>query len=179
MKIIRNLVEYLVIFAIWAVLWLVLCPAELPAWVKILVLLAVAWSKCIFFGGENLHQLWNASCQNMPYHRFMLVMLVNMSQIILSFGLDYHCLHCIAPESFGGIAEGLLPAALVFELCWYSVLNFTFFGFGDVTPLTIPAKLLTMTEILLAFVTVIFLLSDFISLKESIAPRRPPPATGA
>ena len=32
-----------------------------------------------------------------------------------------------------------------------------------------PEILLTVTEILLAFVTVIFLLSDFISLKESIS----------
>ncbi len=46
-----------------------------------------------------------------------------------------------------------------------------FFGYGDVTPQTVVAKALTLTEITLAFVTVIFLLSDFISLKESI--RRP------
>jgi hypothetical protein len=51
---------------------------------------------------------------------------------------------------------------------YFSTLNFTFFGYGDVTPQTIPAKLITMSEVLLAFVTVIFLLSDFISLKESL-----------
>lgn len=175
MTILRNLLEYVAIVAVWAALWLALCPAELPAWVKIAVVLAVAWAKCLFFGGENLQQLWKASCQNMPYHRFMLVMLVNMSQIILSFGLDYHLLQTIDPASFGGVAEGLSQGALIFELCWYSVLNFTFFGFGDITPQTVTAKLLTMSEIVLAFVTVIFVLSDFISLKESIAPRRPPP----
>lgn len=43
-----------------------------------------------------------------------------------------------------------------------------FFGYGDITPQSIPAKLLVLTEITLAFVTVIFLLSDFISLKESL-----------
>jgi hypothetical protein len=43
----------------------------------------------------------------------------------------------------------------------------------------VPAKLLTLTEITLAFVTVIFLLSDFISLKESIGagPRKASDAT--
>jgi hypothetical protein len=56
----------------------------------------------------------------------------------------------------------------VFEFSYYSTLNFTFFGYGDVTPQTVPAKFITMTEILLAFITVIFLLSDFISLKESL-----------
>jgi hypothetical protein len=52
------------------------------------------------------------------------------------------------------------------------VLNFSFFGFGDVTPLTVPAKLVTMMEVLLAFFTVIFLLSDFVSLKDSLRVRR-------
>ncbi len=51
-------------------------------------------------------------------------------------------------------------------------LVFMSFDYGDITPQTIPAKILTLTEITLAFVTVIFLLSDFISVKESI--RRPP-----
>jgi hypothetical protein len=35
-------------------------------------------------------------------------------------------------------------------------------------PQTIPAKVANLTEIVLAFVTVIFLLSDFVSLKESL-----------
>ncbi len=45
-------------------------------------------------------------------------------------------------------------------------------GYGDIIPQTIPAKFLTMTEILVAFTTVIFLLSDFISLKESVARKK-------
>ena len=61
----------------------------------------------------------------------------------------------------------------MFEFFYYSALNFMFFGYGDITPQTVPAKLLTLTEITLAFVTVIFLLSDFISLKESIGAGRP------
>jgi hypothetical protein len=48
------------------------------------------------------------------------------------------------------------------------VLNFSFFGFGDIMPQTIPAKIVTLLEVVLAFFTVIFLLSDFISLKDSL-----------
>mgnify|MGYP002778382240 CR=1 FL=1 len=55
---------------------------------------------------------------------------------------------------------------------YFSVLNFSFFGYGDITPQTIPAKLATLTEIVLAFLTVIFILSDFISLKDSLRARR-------
>jgi hypothetical protein len=166
--IIRNAIEYLAIILIWVGALSVLDRAMFPGWGSIGMVLGIAWAKTIFFGSENLRQLWVASSQNVPYHQFMLIMLINMSQIILSFGLDYHLLHTINGQSFGGLPDQLNFGGTVFELVYYSVLNFTFFGYGDVTPQTIPAKLLTMTEIVLAFVTVIFLLSDFISLKESL-----------
>jgi hypothetical protein len=104
----------------------------------------------------------------------MRLMLVNMFQIILSFGLDYYCLLSVDPRSFS-VDEALTGPKLVFECVYFSTLNFTFFGYGDITPQTVAAKLLAMTEITLAFLTVIFLLSDFISLKESLQRRETDP----
>lgn len=176
--VVRNLAEYLAIVALWAVMVRTEDAGVVPGWMLAGLVLLLAWCKTLFFGAENLQQLWTAARMNMAYHRFLVLMLVNMSQIILSFALDYHLLHRIDPGSFGGMPETSGEAATVFELAYYSVLNFTFFGYGDVTPQSIPAKLLTMTEILLAFVTVIFLLSDFISLKESIAVGTRRSATG-
>ncbi len=174
MLIVRNVVEFLMLFMFWAGTQCLITNSLLtPFWLLALILTG-AWAKSAFFGGENLQQLWKASTENMAYHRFMLLMLVNMSQIMLSFGLDYHSLHCLNPKSFSSILPELNRAELVFEFFYFSVLNFTFFGYGDITPQTIPAKLLTMTEVILAFVTVIFLLSDFISLKESISPAQKP-----
>jgi len=98
----------------------------------------------------------------------MLLMLINMVQIIVSFGLDFHCLFTVNPASFSVVPRSPTPLELVFEFLYVGTLNFIFFGYGDVTPQTVPAKFITMTEIVLAFVTVIFLLSDFISLKESL-----------
>ena len=57
----------------------------------------------------------------------------------------------------------------VFDVCRHpSTLNFSFFGYSEIMPQTVPAKIANLTEIVMAFVTVIFLLSDFISLKDSI-----------
>jgi hypothetical protein len=166
----RNAVEYLVIVVVWLICQAMIQRSILdPLWMKLLVVV-LAWTKTAFFGLENLQQLWQASRDNMAYHRFMLLMLVNMSQIMLSFALDYHCLHCIDPASFGSINPAETMPEMVFDFFYFSVLNFTFFGYGDITPQTVSAKLLTMTEIVLAFVTVLFMLSDFISLKESIRP---------
>ncbi len=168
--ILRNAAEYLAIVAIWLFCQALIQSAWLSANWLITVVLMAAWAKTLFFGMENLQQLRQASRDNLAYHRFMILMLVNMSQIMLSFGLDYHCLHCIDSASFGSINPAETMPEMVFDFFYFSVLNFTFFGYGDITPQTISAKLLTMTEIVLAFVTVIFILSDFISLKESIRP---------
>lgn len=169
---VRNLAEYAVIIAVWWTLqFLIGHPPAPRSWLVAFILLG-AGAKSVFFGAENLQELWRASLRNLPYYHFLLLMLVNMSQIITSFALDFHCLLTLDRASFGSIPENYSSAETLFECFYFSVLNFTFFGYGDVTPQTIPAKLLTMTEILLAFITVIFLLSDFISLKDSLAGSR-------
>jgi len=135
---------------------------------------AVAAAKTSFFFIENLQQILQATAKDIPYHKFMALMLVNMGQIILSFGLDYWCLMTANPESVSTFNPAFTQPELMFECLYFSFLNFSFFGYGDSTPQTIPAKLVTMMELLLAFFTVIFLLSDFISLKDSLRPPRKP-----
>ena len=170
---IRNLLEYAGIIAVWLAFLAIHQWTGMSNTAASLLALGLCWAKTAFFGAENLRQLLLASVRNMPYHQFMLLMLVNMSQIILSFGLDFHCLHQVNAASFSVEPGVFVGWELVFEYVYFSTLNFTFFGYGDDTPQTVVAKLMTMTEILLAFVTVIFLLSDFISLKESISRKEP------
>jgi hypothetical protein len=132
------------------------------------LVVGLAVVKALFFLTESLHHLLTATRCNALYHRFMILMIVNVAQVALSFGLDYWCLYTAMPESFAGINESLQGAELVFECCYLSFLNITYFGYGDITPQIVPAKLVTMMELLIAFFTFIFLLSDFVSLKEAI-----------
>ena len=166
--IVRNIAEYVLIAGVWLVAQALISKSQLATGWLIVIVILLSWGKTAFFGLENLQQLLRASRDNLAYHRFMTLMLINMSQITLSFGLDYHCLHSIDAGSFSSIDPNETVPEQIFDFTYFSILNFTFFGYGDITPQTIPAKLLTITEIVLAFVTVIFLLSDFISLKESI-----------
>jgi hypothetical protein len=56
----------------------------------------------------------------------------------------------------------------MFECFYFSVLNFSFFGYGDITPTQVPSKVVMVLEVVTAFSTVIFLLSDFLAMKEAI-----------
>ncbi len=147
--------------ALWGAHWL-------SAHAFCLVVLAAAFAKTVFFFVENLQHILMATQDDMPYHRVLGIMGVNMAQITLAFALDYWCLETAEPVSFSSIDTAWSQGEQLFELFFFSVLNFSFFGFGDVTPQTIPAKLVTMMEVVLAFFTVIFLLSDFVSLKDSL-----------
>lgn len=137
-----------------------------------LLVAAIAVAKAGYFMLENLQHILLATSHEIPYHRFLGLMGVNMSQITLSFALDFWLLELADPGSFSGFTAGMNAGAVFFDCCFYSVLNFSFFGFGDIMPQTATAKIVTLLEVILAFFTVIFLLSDFISLKDSLRRER-------
>jgi Na+/H+ antiporter NhaD/arsenite permease-like protein len=137
-----------------------------------LIVVGLALAKTAFFLFENLQHILLATSQEIPYHRFLALMGVNMAQITLSFALDFWVLESAEQGSFSGFDAASDASRVVFDCVFYSVLNFSFFGFGDIMPQTIAAKVVTLLEVVLAFFTVIFLLSDFISLKDSLRRER-------
>ena len=128
----------------------------------------IAAAKTLYYFAETLWHLVQATARDVPYHRFLMLMAYNMAEVTLSFAVDFYCLKQLDAESFSGIAPELDGPELMFECFYFSVLNFSFFGYGDITPAHIPAKLVLLMEIITAFSTVIFLLSDFVSMKESM-----------
>lgn len=171
---IRELFETAVFVAVWALLHVLHRTGAVSP--VVLTWMATAWAsgKFMYFLIENGEHIVRATSANIPYHRFLLFMAYNIGQMAMSFALDFHVLYALTPGSMNGIARDMTGAALLFEFFFYSVLNFSFFGFGDVTPATVPLKLVTLQEVVLALLTAIFILGDFISLKESVRGSEPP-----
>ena len=168
----RQLLELIVIAAATAGVVAAWRAIPLTTEAVCLVVVALALAKTAYFLLENLQHILLATSHEVPYHRFLVLMGVNMAQITLSFALDFWILEWAERGSFTGFDPAGGPARVFFDCCFYSVLNFSFFGFGDIMPQTVPAKLVTLMEVVLAFFTVIFLLSDFISLKDSLRRER-------
>ena len=139
-------------------------------WRPALLVGVAVWAavKTLYYFTETLCHLIDATARDLAYHRFLVLVAYNMAQITLSFGVDFYCLQCIDPTSLSGIDPQLSGAELMFECFYFSVLNFSFFGYGDITPAHIPGKVIMLLEVTTAFSTVIFLLSDFVSMKESM-----------
>ncbi|ADB38105.1 hypothetical protein Slin_2063 [Spirosoma linguale DSM 74] len=53
---------------------------------------------------------------------------MNISVLVLSFGIDYWCLYWINPKSFVGIDPSLTVPEQLFETWYFSVLNYSFAG---------------------------------------------------
>ena len=167
----RNAAEYGAIFLWWLfLLWLV-NTGNFGMGLFTMVVIAGCWTKTALFGVENMKQLYAAAQCNLAHHRFLILMGINMSQMIMSFAFDFHLLYCANSSCFIGLGKDIGQMEALFDFFYLSTLNFSFFGYSDILPQTVPAKIVNLTEIILAFVTVIFLLSDFISLKDSIRHR--------
>jgi hypothetical protein len=141
------------------------------AWL-IWCVVSIAAAKTAYYFAETLWHLVQATASDLPYHRFLMLMAYNMAEVTFSFAVDFYCLKQLDVESFAGMAPELSGFELMFECFYFSVLNFSFFGYGDITPSHIPAKLVMLMEVITAFSTVIFLLSDFVSMKESMRNHR-------
>jgi hypothetical protein len=95
-----------------------------------LLVVALAVAKTAYFFVENLQHILLATAQEIPYHRFLALMGVNMAQITLSFALDYWVLEWAEQGSFSGFSATSDAPRVFFDCFFYSVLNFSFFGFS-------------------------------------------------
>ncbi|WP_337041280.1 ion channel [Emticicia sp. 17c] len=132
------------------------------------LVITLAITKTCYFIFENSVQLLKATAHDIAYHRFLLLTTYNIGQMTLSFAIDFFMLYEINKASFAGIDPSFTMFEEMFEFFYFSVLNFTFFGYGDLTPASVAAKIVMLLEVIMAFLTMIFILSDFISMKDSL-----------
>jgi hypothetical protein len=88
--------------------------------------------------------------------------------ITLSFAVDYTCLYQFDKESFRGIIYANTLFDSFFDFLYFSVLTFTTTGFGDIIPITKSSKSLVTMQVIVAFITTIIVISNFVHIKDSI-----------
>jgi hypothetical protein len=169
----REPLEFVAIFGVAAAIIWVESRLGTAAQQPLLAAVAVwAAAKTLYYFTETLRHLQDAVRADLAYHRFLVLAAYNMAQVTLSYATDFYCLLQIDPESLNGVDPALTGFELMFECFYFSILNFSFFGYGDITPAHIPGKVVMLLEVVAAFSTVIFLLSDFVSMKESMRRKR-------
>ncbi|HSZ25640.1 MAG TPA: hypothetical protein VK766_07990 [Cytophagaceae bacterium] len=110
---------------------------------------------------------------DMPYHRFLLFIAANIGLIVLSFSIDFLAVYHLDKTSFTGLEETTNVLEEFFKLFYLSLLMFTNMGVANVVPVKIPAEFLVMFEAIVSFVTLIFILSDYVTLRDSLKKLKP------
>lgn len=128
----------------------------------------MAIGKLIYFIGHSFKKIEEASLHNVTYNKFMMVILTNIFLIILSFAVDFTCLYQLENASFNGLMPPFSVLNSFFDFSYFSILTFTTTGFGDIVPVTKSAKVLVTMEVVVAFITTIIVISNFIHIKDSI-----------
>lgn len=128
----------------------------------------VALLKVIFFVYQSYYIVMKVIEHNVSYHRFLIITTINIFFIICSFAVDYASIYHINSASFEGVNTDFSLGETIFEWFYFSVLNYTNFGYGEILPKTIPSKSLVIMQDLISFMTILYVLTDFVTLKQSI-----------
>lgn len=133
-----------------------------------LILILLALGKSMYFVEHSFRKIEEASVKNITYNKFLVIIMTNILLIVVSFAVDYSCLQEIDPQSFSGLSMSQSIDGVIFDLSYFSMLSFTSVAYGDIVPVTKAAKMLTLFEVGVAYITTIIIISNFVQIKESI-----------
>jgi hypothetical protein len=139
-----------------------------PKWLSLLFIFIFSITKVLYIVVKCFRRIVTISHMDLPYHRFLLFIASNVSLIVFSFSFDYLSIYTYDATSFTGLEDTTNIVEEYFKLFYLSLLMFTNMGVANVVPVKIPAEIMVMFEAIVSFVTLIFILSDYVTLRDSL-----------
>lgn len=138
-------------------------------WVPYLIVL-FALIKTIYFTFFTFRQVNKSIKQCHSFGQLLWIFGLLVMLIIFSYAADFTCLVAANPSSFKGFKpfESFNYFEYLFETFYFSVVTFAAIGYGDIVPITTPAKILVMMEIGQSFVLIVFGLSNINNIHTTI-----------
>lgn len=129
----------------------------------IVVTLAVA--KSVYFVFHNFRSINQVIERERTFNHFIALVSVNIVLIISSFAADYFVLGKIYPDIFRGVLASD-DLNMMGEMLYFSLVTFTTTGFGDIVPTSNLARFPVSLEVIVGFISTIFVISNFSNFKE-------------
>lgn len=167
----KIVVKYLIVMMLALIVFIINANEHVNTKISITFIVLFALVKAMVFMFESLQKVIEVSKNDTPYYQFLLFLGLNIALIILSFSIDYYCLYKALPTSFSGVQHNESSLYIFIDFIYLSIMAFTNFGYGNIIAMTMVAKFILTIELLISYAFIIFILSDFISLKESLANR--------
>jgi len=123
----------------------------------IIILLSLTLLKIGFIITLSFNQLMKIIGQSHLLSHVLILFGYLILLVIFSFAIDFTALQFLDATHFkinNSVGENGLSK--LFDLSYFSLVTFSSVGFGDIVPITIPAKILVTLEILLRFFVLVF-----------------------
>jgi hypothetical protein len=170
---IRNiLVQHIGILIVGVLIFLIEKLEIASPLIEKVTLVVVSLAKSVYFIEHSFKKIEEASLNNISYNKFLGIILMNILLIVVSFSTDYVCLVKIDPHSFRGFGEGYWN--IIYDSFYFSLTSFTTVAYGDILPITKSAKSIIILEVVVAYVTTIIIISNFVQIKDSMEQAQPP-----
>lgn len=139
------------------------------SWVPYLVVL-FALIKTIYFTFFTFKQVNKSIRQCHSFGQLLWIFGLLVLLIIFSYAADYSCIAAANTGSFQGFntSDNMGYLSFLFEFFYFSVVTFAAIGYGDIVPLTYPARILVIMEIAQSFVLIVFGLSNINNIHTKI-----------
>lgn len=139
------------------------------SWVPYLMVLFVL-IKTIYFTFFTFKQVNKSIRQCHSFGQLLWIFGLLVLLIIFSYAADYSCIAAANTGSFQGFntSDNMGYLSFLFEFFYFSVVTFAAIGYGDIVPLTYPARILVIMEIAQSFVLIVFGLSNINNIHTKI-----------
>ena len=168
----KRIIKYLLVILLALIVFMVNASEHVNPQFNLICVLVFAAFKSIMFMFQSLQKVIDVSKNDTPYYQFLIFLSLNITLIILSFAVDYYCLYRAQPDCFVGVQHTKSSIYIFIDFTFLSIMAFTNFGYGNLVATGMLAKFVLTMELLISYAFIIFILSDFISLKESLAQRK-------
>lgn len=168
----KIIFKYLLVIFLALIVFVVNASEHVSAQFNMYCVLVFAAFKSIMFMFQSLQKVIDVSKNDTPYYQFLIFLSLNITLIILSFAIDYYCLYKAQVACFSGVQHNQSSFYIFIDFAFLSIMAFTNFGYGNIIATSMLAKFMLTMELIISYAFIIFILSDFISLKESLAQRK-------
>ncbi len=128
-------------------------------WAGALVLFSI--TKIYLLVSHTFKKLDTLIENNHSFNHMLLLLGAIIAIIVVSFAIDYLCVSEIYTDAFSGFQNNQPLISRFSNFLYFSIVTFTTVGYGDITPINPVAKLITVFEMMSAFVVIVFIISKY------------------
>lgn len=164
----KSALQPILVILIGAVVFLLDYYERISPLANEMALFLLTISKSAYFVFLTFQRIRRTLDADFFYHEFLSFIVYHVLLIILSFAVDFYCLHRIDDSAFFGIQQRPTILDEFITFIYFSVATFTTVGFGDILPRSTSAQVFVSAEVMLAFFFNILIIANIIHIRESL-----------